>query len=195
MKSYPKLFDEGRDALLDLVASGVEAYYRQRTSLEKTLPEVEPEEEAGEGDFLHDFVSLNVGYLNQLARIGSNYSILGARALERVYEWMQPPARDNQLSGKAGKEVAFTAFVHNPSGKKLTPKCEFRLFSNGRRLTLATAPEFDAPRSIEPGKSSELTLRFKIPRELKPRVDYQGVVIVTLGREKTDHLVVIRREP
>ena len=46
---------------------------------------------ANGGDFLHDFFHLNVQYLNQLARLGSSYSIVGARALERIYEWAQPP--------------------------------------------------------------------------------------------------------
>lgn len=194
MKSYAKLFDESREALLELVASGVEAYYRQRTALEKTLPDVLPEDEPSKGDFLHDFVSLNVQYLNQLARLGSNYSILGARALERIYSWMQPPEPENHLVGKAGTPVAYTFTVHNRAAKKQRLRCRTRPFSDGQatlRMKCTLIPNLV---EIKPGESKEVTVNVEISRRQKPGVDYHGSVIARLGTRETEHVIVVRRE-
>jgi hypothetical protein len=133
MRSYATLFGESREALLDLVASAVESYHRQRVAVEKSTPESFDEDEADQGDFLHDFLHLNVDYLNRLARLGSNYSIVGARALERLYEWAQPPAVENHLSGVAGKVVSFSFNVRNRSNRSAKLACECSRFSDGRR--------------------------------------------------------------
>jgi hypothetical protein len=133
MRSYATLFGESREALLELVASAVESYHRQRGAVEKSVPESFEEDEADQGDFLHDFLHLNVDYLNRLARLGSNYSIVGARALERLYEWAQPPAVENHLSGATGKVVSFSFNVRNRTNRPAKLVCECSRFSDGRR--------------------------------------------------------------
>jgi hypothetical protein len=90
-RSYGDLFEQSREAVLDAVAGAVEAHDRLRRFARETSDE---ESEPGdESDFLYDLARLNVQYLNQLARIGSNYAILGSRILESVYEKVVPKGR------------------------------------------------------------------------------------------------------
>lgn len=217
MKSYAKLFDESREALLELVASGVEAYYRQRTALEKTLPEVPEEDEPGEGDFLHDFINLNVQYLNQLARLGSSYSIVGARALERLYEWAQPPERDNRLQGKAGEHVRYPFTVENPTRYDVNVSCRLGAFSDGiasirveHALHALDGGTSAKALTIPPGEARDFELVLTVSPRLRPGVDYRASFVpfteraerkrrrggsdrTDLGGDEAEHLIVLRR--
>jgi hypothetical protein len=207
MKSYAKLFTENRTAVLDLIASGVEAYYRQRTALEKTLPEPldESEEEKDGGDFLHDFLHLNVQYLNQLARLGSSYSVVGARALERIYEWAQPPdavdASDegNRLSGSAGEELMFAFHVTNEGTSNAEARVACVGFPAERK---GEDPlfhfEFMPSESFRIGakKTQEVAVQYRVPSKLKANVEYRGKVVVEVdGQPDTEVELVVSRRP
>jgi hypothetical protein len=89
-RSYGALFEESREALLEALAGAVEAHDRLRPFARETSDN--EREESDDSDFLYDLARLNVQYLNQLARVGSNYAILGSRILEGVYEKVMPKA-------------------------------------------------------------------------------------------------------
>jgi hypothetical protein len=87
-RSYGALFEESREAVLEFLAGAVEAHDRLRPFARETSDN--EREESDDSDFLYDLARLNVQYLNQLARVGSNYAILGSRILEGVYEKVMP---------------------------------------------------------------------------------------------------------
>jgi hypothetical protein len=86
MPSYGKLLEDTRDGMLDAIADAIENHKRNKSSVEKASPRGLPVQSPQEGDFLYDFLRLNVQYVNQLARLGSSYSIIASRALERMYD-------------------------------------------------------------------------------------------------------------
>jgi hypothetical protein len=92
MKPQSHWAEQSRDRLLNGLADAIENHHRQKRRLES---EVDPPITSDDnGDFLRDFVHLNVEYMNRLARLGSNYSIIASRALERIYEFLVPNDED-----------------------------------------------------------------------------------------------------
>lgn len=99
--SYAELFGRSREELLDALADGIERLHREKTKLEKkvradskrakkTDAETKAAERVEQGDFLYDFVRMNVDYLNQMARLGSSYSVVAGRVLEKLYDRFAP---------------------------------------------------------------------------------------------------------
>jgi hypothetical protein len=80
--------EQSKDSLLTLLASGVESLHRVRSKLDQ--PSNPSSSKTPGGDFLLDFTRMHLEYLNQMAKLGSNYSIVAARALERLYDRYVP---------------------------------------------------------------------------------------------------------
>jgi hypothetical protein len=96
--SYAELFGRSREELLDALADGIERVHLEKKKLEKQVKagskrpkKADSETEGAEhGDFLYDFVRMNVDYLNQMARLGSSYSVVAGRVLEKLYDRFAP---------------------------------------------------------------------------------------------------------
>ncbi|MDQ2642688.1 MAG: hypothetical protein M3020_02650 [Myxococcota bacterium] len=80
---------DSRDSLLEILADTIQNFEQGRPK-GNTRRRSSPPERGEEADFLQDLIQLNVQYLNQVARLGSNYSIVACRALERVYDYFGP---------------------------------------------------------------------------------------------------------
>jgi hypothetical protein len=91
MKDYAELFEDTRETVLDALADAIENHYRHQKHVEELEPDDEPPADGPvAGDFLYDFTRLNVQYFNQLARLGSSYSAIGSRVLEKLYAHYLP---------------------------------------------------------------------------------------------------------
>ena len=88
-KTFASLAEDTRESLLNLAADAVSELHRHKSKLDDETSEAgdEPTPSRESGDFIYDFARLNLQYLNQLASLGSNYSALGARALEKVHSY------------------------------------------------------------------------------------------------------------
>lgn len=135
MKRQSYWLEQSRGSLLDSLADAIENHHKQRRKLET---EVDPAVGAtdSDGDFLHDFMHLNVQYLNHLARLGSNYSIIASRALERLYDhWVpqdeigDPPTPVVTETGAAESGVQAIRLTNEGEGElRFTIRCsEFRV--------------------------------------------------------------------
>lgn len=148
-------FDEVREATLDLAASLAESYAKRqhgpcggcrRAGCTACFPAQSCRDQ---GDFLGDLVKLNLSYVSQLARMGSTYSYLATRALDRFYSYYAPPEACEPLSAT----------------------CEVKLVGSGKlsaRLTvtnsLSTSGKF-AIEGIEAGKVSVKLSRIGEPSD------------------------------
>ena len=99
--SYAKLFGRSREELLDALADGIERVHLEKKKLEKQVKagskrtkqagsDTDAAEGPEQGDFLYDFVRMNIDYLNQMARLGSSYSVVAGRVLEKLYDRFAP---------------------------------------------------------------------------------------------------------
>src|SRR5450432_3260317 len=124
-------FEDARETALDALADAVQHLHRQQERTETTTGHEDEDEPSSEdqGDFAQDFLDLNVQYLNQLARLGSSYSIVASRTLEKLYDYFAPkeptesPAarakRDAPLIvGRAPDTRHFSVKVRNKTGQK-----------------------------------------------------------------------------
>lgn len=84
--SFAKWCEQSRAASLEAATDCVEAIYR----LKRNDPTYCSNR--SRGDFLYDYVDLHVGYLSQLARLGSAYSMYATRFLGAVYSAYSTPA-------------------------------------------------------------------------------------------------------
>jgi hypothetical protein len=114
--SYAELFGRSREELLDALADGIERVHLEKQKLEKqvkagskrtkrTDSETEAAQGEEQGDFLYDFVRMNIDYLNQMARLGSSYSVVAGRALEKLYDRFAP-REDLDGSGAPGPNAS-----------------------------------------------------------------------------------------
>jgi hypothetical protein len=134
MGSYAELFEQSRQAVLEALADAIETYHDHKSRLERLDPDRVPSRAPHEGDFLYDFLRLNVQYLNQFARLGSSYSIIGSRVLERLYSYCVPGEKTRPragrgaivrrdggpvLSGSRGLKIRATIPLKNDSGRSV----------------------------------------------------------------------------
>jgi hypothetical protein len=118
MKLYGELFEDSREVLLEALADAIDRYDRGRSKLVDDAAECSPPEETQQGDFLYDFTRLNLQYLNHMARLGSNYSIVAGRVLEKLYDQFVPKAEPEErplrvVSGVAGERKRVRITITN----------------------------------------------------------------------------------
>lgn len=179
-------FEDARDTALDALADAVQHLHRQQERTEKTTgDEDEDEPRSGdEGDFAQDFLDLNVQYLNQLARLGSSYSVVASRTLEKLYDHFAPKEPTESTAKRAKRDAPlivgrardtrhFLVKVRNKTGQmqntQLTlggsavgaasfvrgaASLNIELFPR-ERLTIECRIDFQ---SLEAGKTHELSL-------------------------------------
>lgn len=102
--------DNVREAILELGASCAESYSKwsrggcgcRRAGCSRCFPAASCR---SEGDFLSDVVRLNLSYVSQLARLGSAYSSLATRALDRLYSCYEPAPFDAAPAGSSPCEI------------------------------------------------------------------------------------------
>nr|PZN18153.1 MAG: hypothetical protein DIU78_23285 [Pseudomonadota bacterium] len=78
-KTAGDTLEDARATLLDVLADGLEIIDRFRERSRRTAAPPEPYPELDSGDFLADFLQLNLQYPNRLAGPGSGYPIGRAR--------------------------------------------------------------------------------------------------------------------
>ena len=122
-KTFASLTEDARESLLNLAADTVSELHRHKSKYQDAdddEPE-EPRSRAKSGDFIYDFARLNLQYLNQLASLDSNYSALGARALEKIHDYFLGPSKRDEsaeltVTGKTPTHC--TLRVENPFAKR-----------------------------------------------------------------------------
>jgi hypothetical protein len=122
-KTFATLTEDARESLLNVVADAVSELHRSKIRLGDDVEEHDESasRERDNGDFLYDFTRLNLQYLNQLANLGSNYSALGARALEKIHDYFRDgPEHDEQaeLTVAGNEPTHVTLRVENPFSKR-----------------------------------------------------------------------------
>jgi hypothetical protein len=201
MAHFGDLLDESRETLLELTADAIATFARQR---KRDRDETEPAEPApGEGDFLQDVLTLNLQYLNQLARLGSSYSIVAGRLLERVYDRVVREGEasvesiSNRVEGPAGRTLRARVAAANPERRRLgfrasvaafravgdrkAHELELRLCSppSPAATSTSSARSLDgAEFSVGPKGHVELELELELPRALKAGTQYRGEVVL-----------------
>jgi len=172
MGSYGDLLDQSREAVLKTLADAIENYHERKSTLDRAQPKAARDHAPQEGDFLYDFLRLNVQYLNQFARLGSNYSIIASRALEKLYGYCVPneqPARQssrtgatgdldvtgpNVIEGRAGHSIARTIVVTN----KTKHRMRFRVSPSECFVREGDDGSVDSKRSVEVVTPQELAM-------------------------------------
>jgi hypothetical protein len=92
------VFQEARESLLGSLADAVANFDRGQRAADQERRPPNPASE-DRGDFLQEVLELNVQYLNQLARLGSSYSIVASRTLEKLYDYFGPQS-DEETPGQ-----------------------------------------------------------------------------------------------
>jgi hypothetical protein len=204
--------------LVDAFASLVEGYQRAKKASSRLDPDPAPPSPQA-GDFLQDFLRLNVQYVNQVARLGSNYSIIAARALERLYDYVAPnldeaDAGPTVYEAITGEFVTLRLPVENPHLEpcSIEVSCsEFRLEQDehGPRIEI----EFQHPKrsrarqirfELKPDECIEVRLGIKMSKAFVLRADYCGIIAITSienlpnkkrRRTRSEKAIVLRRVP
>jgi hypothetical protein len=149
---WSEQLDEVREAFLDFAASSAESYAKwthagcgdcRRPGCGDCFPATSCR---SEGDFLSDVVRLNLNYVSQLARMGSAYSFLATRVLDRFYDRYAPRA----------------AYEPGASSCEPTAPCEVRLVGRAHLstcLTVTNSLSTSGKFSIEGLKQGELKVK------------------------------------
>ncbi len=94
------LLDDLRTTSIDIVADFAEAAHRAKRPADEVCDSYRcGDGSRPRGDFLYDYTRLSLGYLNQLARLGSAYTTLPGRLLERLYADAACPEHGGHRSG------------------------------------------------------------------------------------------------
>lgn len=216
-KRYPP--PDVRGSLVELVAGTLESLARQRSTLRRAEDDDDlPGHAPQQGDFLYDFMRLNVQYVNQLARLGSNYSIIAARALERVYDHFQPLAADEgpgliRLEGIEDDRVVVRVPVENHTdedARYTVSTTEFKVEDESKGLFDELKPTYQHPKrsrqrsisfELEQSERQEVRLGLVLTKHLVLGAEYRGQVVVTRAksqsgdydREIVKHPISLRR--
>lgn len=204
--------------LVDAFASLVEGYQRVKKSAGGSSPASTPPSSQA-GDFLTDFLRLNVQYVNQVARLGSNYSIVAARALERLYDYVVPDSEESEpgptvYEGASGDLVTIRLPIDNPHLETCTIEIgcgEFQLEND------ESVPQFEItfqhPKrsrgrqmrfELKPDEHIEARLAIKISKAMVLRADYSSIIAITTiqklsgnkrRRTRSERPIVLRRVP
>lgn len=165
-------FEDARDTALDALADAVQHLHRQKERTEKTTGDEDEDEPSSEdeGDFAQDFLDLNVQYLNQLANLGSSYSIVASRTLEKLYDYFAPKEPTEGTAKRAKRDAPlivgraldtrhFLVKIRNKTGQK--QKAQLRLHCS----TAPNAASFvqgPAPLNIELFPREQWTIECRI---------------------------------
>jgi len=188
------VFDEIREATLEFAASAAEVYAGTVGRCDCGMPDCRSCASASRsdcrtgGDFLGDWVRLNVSYMSQLARMSSAYAGLATRAFGSLYGAMTPyPAprtaarSEVLLAGPAGTTASATFNVTNSLG------CDERLEVEGKKrgggVTVKLQPRGE-------GDAEEATAHLMRERdgepldgvELAPGACVRGLIAVELPK-------------
>ena len=192
MKRRNRPFEQARDSLLTLLASGVESVHRARSKFDQP-DDPSRSKSAPQGDFLMDFTRLHLEYLNQLAKLGSNYSLVAASALERLYERYVPTEEPDQpgvqlLEGTTHDLVIVCIAVENDTDYS----AEFVIDCSGdfavdRDHKVSLAVQFQHPKrrrgsrirfELDEGERVEVRVGVTLTDAMVRGVDYHGVIAV-----------------
>jgi hypothetical protein len=206
-----------RGSLLNLVAGTLDGVVRARAQKgREAAPDDLPTGAPGDGDFLYDLLRINVQYVNQLARLGSNYSILAARALERFYDAWQPVMGDEEPEIQCFEVVENERIVVRVPVENLTDTdatytvstTEFRVEDEAVGLYSELKPHYQHPSrsrarsisfSLKASEHVEVRLGLVASKALVVGADYCAQVVVNRARsgeyEKliTKYPVTLRR--
>ena len=199
MKLYGELFEDSREVLLDALADAIDRYDQGRSKLADDTAECGSPEETQEGDFLYDFTRLNLQYLNHMARLGSNYSIVAGRVLEKLYDQFVPKAEPEErplrvVSGVEGERKRVRITITNPSAAATSFSLGLRREAGVEAWLRPDAP----PIPLAGSRSLVVDLMVGFPPALATNRDYaleilaephegQGPVTLDIGR------VLVRR--
>jgi len=214
----PKGNSGNHTPLVDAFASLIEGYRRTKRASARLDPDPVPTQESQAGDFLQDFLRLNVQYVNQVARLGSNYSIVAARALERLYDYVAPDLEDETDDGPAvyegasGTLVTLRLPVENPHLETCTVEVscgDFKL--EGDEPVPNIEVEFQHPKrsrarltrfSLKSNERVEVRLGIKISKAMVLRANYDSVITITTiehldkkkrRRSRAQKMIIVRR--
>lgn len=192
MKRRNSPFEQARDSFLTLLASGVESVQRTRSKFENA-DDLSSSKSAPKGDFLLDFTRLHIEYLNQLAKLGSNYSLVAASTLERLYERYVPAQEPDEpgmqlLEGATHDLVTVCIAVENETDRtaEFVVDCSTD-FAVDRDHQVSLAVQFQHPKrhrgsrirfKLEEGERIEVRVGVTLTAAMVRGVDYHGVVAV-----------------
>jgi hypothetical protein len=213
-----KIDSTTRGSVLDMLGGVLEGLHRDRSTLgqsDEELPNSRPQ-----SDFLTDFLRLNVQYVNQLARLGSNYSVVAARALERLYDYWQPLSESEvpdaiRLEAVEQETVVARIWVENETDEDLSytvSTTEFKVEDEAVGLFSELKPAYQHPKRsrarsitlrVEANQRVEVRLALVISKVLVLGAEYRGLVVVTRSKspsgeydkETTRHALVLKRLP
>lgn len=202
-KTFASLTEDTRESLLNLAADAVSELHRHKSKFEESADDGddEPAPSAKSGDFIYDFARLNLQYLNQLASLNSNYSALGARALEKLHSYFLAPAKHDESAELTVTNKGATLCsvrVENPFAKRALvsvqqAKLQTKNLAPGDKGPLVTAA---APQSVGPGKTLTFTVTASSEKSRAGKT-YEFALPVKFtagGRTITDNLKIkVRR--
>ena len=198
-----------RASMVDLIATALEGVQRHAAAAAKFTPEKPASSDSQGSDFLYDFARMHVQYINQLARLGSNYSIVAARALERFYDYCVPQEEEGpplpiELEAKANERVVVRIPVENTFDEDADFElacASFRVEPKDRAFELD--PQFQHPKrkrgrklliTVKANATQEARVAFTISKDMVKGASYLGKIVVTRRRKDEASDPETRRE-
>lgn len=188
------LVEDLRDTSLEIVATMAENFDRGRRARDRCdrderdrRDRTHCDRESPRGDFLYDYVRLNLRYLNELACLGTAYSAIPARMLERLYARAVcppecAPCDDDEPRGQTriagpGDRVTFNVKLSQRcKGRQTAHVAEFwfKDVKTGKRsddfeITLSVdGSEYEAGSEIElePNETASLAIHVTVPEDV-----------------------------
>jgi AcrR family transcriptional regulator len=206
--TYADLLDQSRQSLLEGLAAAIEAHHRARQASGLRRPDDQSQRERA-SDFLFDFSRLNVEYLSQLSRVGSNYAILASSALERILTHFVPSkaTRSEEVRAKAGQASIFSLRLANPFDEPATLQVMApATFSPGRPVdgnragagNIANAVSLSWESAVPPvlgaHQSMEIRAKVELTSAMPPGRDYWStldVIVTPLSGSRPSHTATI----
>lgn len=165
-KTFAALSEEARESLLNVVADAVSELHRSKRKLDEGDDDDGSTYEESSGDFLYDFTRLNLQYLNQLAGLGSSYSALGARVLDKLHGYFsERPEHEEaaELTVTDREQTRVTLRLQNPFDKRASVEIAEPIpkrsgAASSEKLPRLSVPEDQGERFVGGGK----TLQFEV---------------------------------
>jgi hypothetical protein len=206
-----------RDSVLNLIAETLQGFARREPAARRASPSGD---EGAQGDFLEDLVRLHIEYVNELARLGSNHSIIASRLLERLYDYSvpEPPPDEmtpivlegrtgarltvridvtNDLEVSAAYELSCSDFRADPEDKDEKPTVVEIEFQHPKRKRSKARHRVEF--QLDGDESEQLRLVFKLPSSMTRGASYYGQLVVERRRTGSEralrvvHPVILRR--
>jgi len=197
------LFEETRDTTLELVANAAEGYYRVRRSLYDDGSC--GRDGAPAGDFIYDYARVSLQYLNELARLGSAYTLLPARMLERLCAaTLGPPTGgpcrtpEGVKCAEPGETVKYTSTLKNACSEEQGVRIFVSPFKDGNGNEIGAAPKLSiggvdynaGDRIVLPARESKkLSVSIEVPANARQKRIYRARV--TAAFEDSDPATII----